>query len=102
MSIALGVTAFALLWWLSLFLVLPWGIRSQDEDESVVPGSAPSAPSSPMIWRKLAATTGVAAVLWLGLYALIEHPPAMLRDYIGRTEIPPWIQDPAAPSPKAH
>ena len=99
MSVTFAVAIFAVLWWIVLFAVLPWGVRSQDDDEDVVPGSASSAPSNPMLWRKVAATTGITAVLWLAIVAVIVNPPAVLIDYLGLSEMPPWIADPGAPPP---
>jgi predicted secreted protein len=61
------VTAFAIyfiIWWVILFAVLPWGIRSQEESGSVVPGSDPGAPSRARFWRPLIWTTIVASVIF--------------------------------------
>ena len=40
---------FVLFWTMSLFLVLPWGVRVPDNPE---PGHASSAPANPRLWRK--------------------------------------------------
>ncbi|HLP68793.1 MAG TPA: DUF1467 family protein, partial [Rhizobium sp.] len=42
------VSAFAvyfIIWWITLFAVLPIGMRTQDEEKDVVPGSVGSAPA---------------------------------------------------------
>ena len=52
-----------------LFAVLPWGVKVPETPEE---GHATSAPERPMIWRKAAATTLVAGVLWVGLFFLVE------------------------------
>ncbi len=54
---------FAIVWWLILFMVLPFGAAPPDEVE---PGMAPSAPAKPRIVVKLAITT-VLAVAVTGL-----------------------------------
>jgi predicted secreted protein len=54
---------FAIVWWLVLFMVLPFGAAPPDEVE---PGMASSAPAKPRIGLKLAITT-VLAVLLTGL-----------------------------------
>jgi predicted secreted protein len=54
---------FAIVWWLVLFMVLPFGAAPPDEVE---PGMASSAPAKPRISVKLAITT-VLAVLLTGL-----------------------------------
>src|SRR5215475_11580540 len=40
-------------WWLMLFVVLPFGVRSQEEEGSVVPGTDPGAPVVPLLVKKL-------------------------------------------------
>jgi predicted secreted protein len=54
---------FAIVWWLVLFMVLPFGAAPPDEVE---PGMASSAPAKPRIAVKVAITT-VLAVLLTGL-----------------------------------
>jgi predicted secreted protein len=61
-------TAFAIyfiVWWLVLFAVLPWGVRSQHESGAVVPGSDPGAPNLPRVLRKLLWTTLISLVVFV-------------------------------------
>ena len=74
---ATGVT-FVIVWWLVLFMVLPFGASPPDEVE---PGTAPSAPARPRMGLKIAITTVIAAaltalVLWLLQSGLIQLRPA--------------------------
>jgi predicted secreted protein len=66
-------TMFAIyfvLWWVVLFLTLPFGVRSQHEDGEGAPGTDPGAPVMPLMARKLLWTTLVSAVLFaVGLAA---------------------------------
>ncbi len=71
MSIGSSVALYFIIWWLTLFAVLPWGIRTQEEDGKVVPGSASSAPARPLLLRKLVVTTILAAVLFSGVYYML-------------------------------
>ena len=64
MSVATGVAIFFIIWWVVLFAVLPWGVRSQEEGGDVVSGSDPGAPVVPRLWWKLAWTTVIAGVLF--------------------------------------
>jgi predicted secreted protein len=75
MSIATTVAIFFLIWWVTLFMVLPWGIRSQHESGSdIAPGTDPGAPAIPNLRRKLVWTTLVSAVIFAGFYvAYVEH-----------------------------
>jgi predicted secreted protein len=60
-------TAFAIyfvIWWIVLFAVLPWGVRSQQESGAVVPGSDPGAPNFPRLLLKLLWTTLISIVVF--------------------------------------
>jgi predicted secreted protein len=60
-------TAFAIyfvIWWIVLFLTLPFGVRSQHEDGEGVPGTDPGAPVASLMGRKLIWTTLLSAVIF--------------------------------------
>lgn len=66
-------TAFAVyfvIWWLTLFLVLPHGVRSQAEAEDVAPGTDPGAPVRSHIGLKLIVNTLLAGVVFAVWYWL--------------------------------
>ena len=63
-SIATAVAIYFVIWWVMLFAVLPWGVRSQHESGGIAPGTDPGAPARPHGWRTLIATTIVAGVLF--------------------------------------
>ncbi|HEX5078523.1 MAG TPA: DUF1467 family protein [Geminicoccaceae bacterium] len=68
---------FLIVWWLVLFMVLPFGASPPDEVE---PGMAPSAPARPRMGLKVAVTTVIAAaltalILWLMQSGLIQLRP---------------------------
>lgn len=71
-----GFVLYVVIWWLALFVVLPWGVRIPDRPE---PGMATSAPERPRIWLKIAVTSGLSAVLWLIAYAIIMSDLVTLR-----------------------
>ncbi|MFM9974703.1 MAG: DUF1467 family protein [Beijerinckiaceae bacterium] len=64
MQIGSGIAIFFIIWWLTLFAVLPFGARSQHEAGEIVPGSDPGAPASARMSRVFLITTLVAAVLF--------------------------------------
>jgi predicted secreted protein len=67
------VTAFAIyfvLWWVVLFAVLPWGVRSQQETGEVAPGTDPGAPTVPHLVKKLIWTTIVTSVVFAAWYVV--------------------------------
>jgi predicted secreted protein len=60
-------TAFAIyfvLWWVVLFVTLPFGIRSQHEDGGGAPGTDPGAPIASQMGRKLIWTTVISAIIF--------------------------------------
>lgn len=67
MSWATGLMVYFVIWWTVLFAVLPFGVRRV---ENPVPGQDPGAPEKPQLVKKALITSLVAAVLWLGFYAL--------------------------------
>ena len=60
---------FFIVWWLVLFTVLPWGVRREENPE---PGHEIAAPQNPMMWRKVAATTVITAIIFAGIYVGVE------------------------------
>jgi predicted secreted protein len=81
MNLTGGIVLFASIWWLTLFVVLPIGQRSQADAGEVVAGTHAGAPSTLAWRRKLLITTGVTAAIW-GVIAFI-----ILGDYITRADI---------------
>ena len=74
MPVITGIAIFFLIWWIVLFAVLPWGVRSQAEGGEVAPGTDPGAPAIPNLRRKLIWTTVVSAVVFAVCYAVyVEH-----------------------------
>jgi predicted secreted protein len=64
MAISTALATYFIIWWVVLFAVLPWGIRSQAEAGEIVPGSDPGAPVLPHVLAKLVWTTLVAGLVF--------------------------------------
>jgi len=62
---------FLLIWWMTLFIILPLGIRGQAEVGQVVEGSEPGAPVESNIKNKFKLTTIVATIIWLVVSIII-------------------------------
>ncbi|HEY8381667.1 MAG TPA: DUF1467 family protein [Microvirga sp.] len=65
-----GVALYFVIWWIGLFAVLPFGIRSQTEVGEVVAGSEPGAPAAPalrekVIWNTLLASAVLLVAAWV-------------------------------------
>lgn len=80
MSVASAIVLFAVIWFLTLFVALPIGVRTQGEDDAVVPGTPSSAPTDPMIRKKLFWVTIIAAAIWTPLCAFILWGGVSVRD----------------------
>jgi predicted secreted protein len=72
MGIAGSLMVISITWWLAFMAMLSVGVRSQIEDGNVVPGTEPSAPTQPRLWRKALWALIVALIVWAGLFWLIE------------------------------
>lgn len=57
-------------WWITLFIVLPIGLRTQADENEVVEGTVKSAPANFRFWRIFLLTTAVSAVIYAGWYTL--------------------------------
>lgn len=67
-----GIASFFTIWWVVIFVTLPLGVRSQAEAGGAPEGSDPGAPVKPDLKRKMLLTTGISALVWLVLAAIIE------------------------------
>lgn len=79
-----GLVVYSIMWFVVLFTVLPWGVRTQQDEGEVEPGTVESAPANPAIWKKLLATTIVTGILFALLYTIIELELIDLRGIINR------------------
>ena len=52
MNVVGGLALYFVIWWITLFAVLPFGIRSQQEAGDVVEGTEPGAPILPGLLQK--------------------------------------------------
>jgi len=81
MSTTTAIAIYFLIWWITLFAVLPFGVRSQEEQGGFAAGTDPGAPVAARIFRKLLWTTLVASVIF-GILALIYEKQWITLDQI--------------------
>jgi len=79
MDLVSGIVVYVMLWWLTLFTVLPVGVRRED---SVEQGNDPGAPKNPMLLRKLLATTVIAAIVWVVVDQVVRSDLISFREMI--------------------
>ncbi|HEX9702671.1 MAG TPA: DUF1467 family protein [Rhodospirillales bacterium] len=70
MTLWTGLAVYFIIWWMVIFMVLPWGVRRIDP-ENLGKGEDPGAPDKPRMLIKIGVTTVVAAVIF-GLVYLIS------------------------------
>ena len=66
-----GVAVYVLVWWTALFAVLPFGTRPDPEGDPQA-GGWRGTPERPLLARKLIVTTILSALIWLGIYGVVE------------------------------
>ena len=70
MNLVGAIALYFVIWWITLFAVLPFGIRSQQESGEVVEGTEPGAPVLPGLLKKAAITSVIAAVIFAGVWSV--------------------------------
>jgi predicted secreted protein len=73
MDRVMAVAIYIFIWWIVLFAVLPFGVRTQAEEGDVVPGTPESAPAKPRLLRIFLINTLVATVVFALVYAAIVY-----------------------------
>ena len=72
MSLPTFFAIYGIAWWLTLFAVLPLGVKSQEESGSVTPGTEPGAPVMPRLGRKILITSLAAVPVAAAIAAFIQ------------------------------
>lgn len=73
LPVAMAIAIFFTTWWIVLFAVLPWGVRSQNTQAERQPGTDPGAPIAPRLALKAMVTTGITAVIFAGLLFYLKN-----------------------------
>ncbi len=71
MSIMSAIALYGIIWFMTLFLVLPFRMTTQGEAGEVVPGTPSSAPSDVQMWRKAKLVTVIATVAFVVIAGII-------------------------------
>ena len=73
MDLVMAIAVYIFIWWIVLFAVLPFGVRTQEEAGSVVPGTPESAPAKQRMLRIFLINTVVASVVFAIVYVVISY-----------------------------
>ncbi len=63
------IVIFVIVWWLVLFIVLPFGVQ---RDDNAIKGNDPGAPKDPMLKKKIYLTTIISFFLSI-LFSMIKN-----------------------------
>jgi predicted secreted protein len=91
MSITTVIAIYFLIWWITLFAVLPWGVRSQHESGDIAPGTDPGAPAVHRVWRALLWTTIIASAIFAVIAGAYDWG-LIPFDWLARISTPPSIR----------
>lgn len=72
-QIVASLAVYFVIWWITLFAVLPFGLRTQAEDKHVVLGTVESAPTKFRAWRVVFFTTLVSALIYGAWYVATRY-----------------------------
>lgn len=78
MAVSTAIAVYFLIWWITLFAVLPWGVRAQGE--SGAPGTDPGAPVVAGLKMKLVWTTVVATAIFAVCWVIYTRKLITLDD----------------------
>ncbi len=73
MNWVLVAAVFFVVWWVLLFAVLPFSLRTQEEDDDVTLGTVKSAPRGPHVLRAMLRTTIVTLALFAVWFVAVEY-----------------------------
>ncbi|MGE3916694.1 MAG: DUF1467 family protein [Hyphomicrobiaceae bacterium] len=73
MSVSFIIAIYFIIWWVVLFAVLPFGVRTQGEAGNVVPGTPESAPSDFRLLRVVLYTTAVSVLVFVLLWLAVRY-----------------------------
>ncbi|WP_375569445.1 DUF1467 family protein [Ahrensia marina] len=81
MSLGSAFAIYFVVWWVTLFAVLPFGVRTQAEAGEVVPGAPASAPEKTSFLKIAIRNTVVASIVFAVIYWLIVYSGISIMDF---------------------
>ena len=80
MSITSAIVLYSICWFMTLFMVLPQFVRSQEEAGEVEPGTPAGAPDQALMKKKLVWTTIIATTVFAIVVCVIEFEVITVDD----------------------
>ena len=89
MTITAALVLFAVIWFMTLLIVLPIRIKTQGDLGDIVPGTHAGAPEVHHMKKKMWITTGVSVVLWAIIAGVILSGVISVRDFDWLNQLEP-------------
>lgn len=89
MTITAAFVLFAVIWFLTLLVVLPVRIKTQGDLGDIVPGTHSGAPEVHHMKKKMWITTGISVVLWAIIAGIIISGVISVRDFDWLNQLEP-------------
>lgn len=80
MGVTSALVLFAVIWFMTFLIVLPFRVQTQGDRGDVVPGTHAGAPEVHNLRRKALLTTAISFVLWVIIAGIILSGVITLRD----------------------
>jgi predicted secreted protein len=71
--IPMAIAIYFTIWWIALFAILPFGVRSQAEAGEIMEGTEPGAPTAPRLLQKALWTSVLASIVFIALMLWIAN-----------------------------
>jgi len=83
MEATTSVMVYVIFWWLTLLMVLPFGVQNREESgaDEGVEGEEPGAPAKPQLLKKMLITTLLSAIAFAIFYAAMNNGWLALDEY---------------------
>ncbi len=79
MNLVTAIFSYLMIWWIALFVVLPFGNKPL---ENPLVGNEPNAPANPRLRQKMVWTSLLALVVWAIVFALVQSHLISFRDMV--------------------
>ncbi|WP_420584667.1 DUF1467 family protein [Ruegeria sp.] len=89
MTITAALVLFAVIWFMTLLVVLPVRIKTQGDLGDIVPGTHAGAPEVHHMKKKMWITTGISVVLWAIIAGIILSGVISVRDFDWLNQLEP-------------
>ncbi|MWD26837.1 DUF1467 family protein [Aquicoccus sp. SCR17] len=80
MGITSAIVLFAITWFMTFLIVIPFRVTTQGDAGEIVPGTHAGSPEVHNLGRKAVITTGIAFVIWVITVSVILSGMITIRD----------------------